>query len=93
MSMTFFSSVLKALGKRLNFESVSNLYGNSFAKDAGKHIQEAHPLMKVSKNRGFFDMIASQAQVVTLDKKDTSKSIAQVSQDMGSDLSWAEGLF
>ena len=33
MSYVWFQSVLAALGKRINFESISNIYGNSFAKD------------------------------------------------------------
>jgi len=46
MAYIWFQSVLEALGKRLNYESVSNLYGNSFAKDAAKLIQGANPLIK-----------------------------------------------
>lgn len=45
MSIEFFTNVLKALGKKLNYESISNLYGNSFAiKDAQKYITKAFPL-------------------------------------------------
>ena len=44
MAYIFFQDVLGALGKKLNYESVSNLYGNSFAKDADKIIQKLYPL-------------------------------------------------
>ena len=46
MSIPFFKSVLKALGKSLNYTAVVNLYGNAFAKDAGKAIEQANPLHK-----------------------------------------------
>lgn len=46
MSLIWFNKVLESLGKRLNFESISCLYGNSFAKDAAEVIQGANPLQK-----------------------------------------------
>ena len=46
MAYIWFNKVLEALGKRLNYESISNLYGNSFAKDSAKLIQAANPLIK-----------------------------------------------
>jgi hypothetical protein len=52
MSYIFFQAVLDALGKKLNYESISNLYGNSFAKDAAKLIQAANPLLKQGTNPG-----------------------------------------
>lgn len=91
MSMPFFNSVLSAIGRRLNYESVSNLYGNSFCKDAGKYIQEAYPLTKIKKiNSGMMNLF-SQAQVVkaSSDNKDNVKKALE--KDLG-DLSWAEGL-
>lgn len=44
MSLSLFESVLEELGKKLNYEAVSNAMGNSFAKDAWKMVQEAFPL-------------------------------------------------
>lgn len=46
MAYIWFNQVLEALGKRLNYESISNLYGNSFAKESAKIIQGANPLHK-----------------------------------------------
>lgn len=46
MAYTWFQSVLEALGKKINYESISNIYGNSFAKDAAKLVQAANPLIK-----------------------------------------------
>lgn len=58
MSFNFFNDVLKFLGKRINYEAVANLYGNSFAKDAGKAIQDANPLYKPPKiGRGMMTML------------------------------------
>ena len=49
MSYIFFQSVLGALGKRLNFESLSNMYGRTTfdkksAKETQKIIIESNPL-------------------------------------------------
>ena len=44
MSYIWFELILQALGKRLNFESIVNLLGNSFAKDAAKAVAAANPL-------------------------------------------------
>lgn len=46
MAMIWFNAVLESLGKKLNFESISSLYGNSLAKDAANIIQSANPLVK-----------------------------------------------
>lgn len=85
MSMAFFNSVLSALGKKLNFESVSNLYGNSFAKDAGKYVTEANPLFKPPKVGKAFADILNDATIITFEKKNV--------KDTFGDVSWAEGLF
>lgn len=90
MSMNFFNSVLAQLGRKLNYESISNLYGNSFCKDASKYIEQAYPLTKQNKiGRGFADMLA-KTTVVKLKKP--ADAIKAVSKDLG-DVSWAEGLF
>ena len=57
MSYVWFQSVLEALGKRLNYESISNIYGNSFAKKAGEIVQQAYPLSKQHKGAGLMGMI------------------------------------
>lgn len=92
MSMPFFNNVLSAIGRRLNYESVSNLYGNSFCKDASKYIQEAYPLTKLKKIGSGMASLFAQATIIkasSTDKKETEKALAK---DLG-DLSWAEGLF
>ena len=45
MAYIWFNLVLEALGKRINYESISNLYGNSFTKDAAKLVQQSNPLI------------------------------------------------
>ena len=91
MSIPFFNDVLSAIGRRLNYESVSNLYGNSFCKDAGKYIQEAYPLTKAKKvNSGLMSML-SKATIIKASsdtKENTQKALAK---DLG-DISWADGL-
>lgn len=77
MSIPFFNDVLAALGKKLNYETVSNLYGNAFAKDAGQYISEAHPLIKHSKlGNKMLSMMAS-APVMDISKM---KQMAQDSK-------------
>ena len=92
MSYVWFNNVLKALGKRIAFESISNLYGNSFAKDANKYIQEANPLNgKNGKHagNGGVDALTGKISVVKLDKsKDSGTSLKEISKMLGGDISW-----
>ena len=44
MAYIWFKLILGALGKKLNYESLSNLLGNAFAKDASKLVSAANPL-------------------------------------------------
>lgn len=91
MSIPFFNDVLAALGRRLNYESISNLYGNSFCKDASKYIQEAYPLTKVNKlGSGLVDLF-SKSTIVKLNSENTNETKKALSKDLG-DISWAEGL-
>lgn len=46
MSYIWFNMVLESLGKRINFESISNIYGNSFCKEPQKIVLAANPLLK-----------------------------------------------
>lgn len=92
MSIPFFNSVLSAIGRRLNYESISNLYGNSFCKDAGKHIQDAYPLSPVKKiNSGMMNML-SQATIIKMDNVSTDSTVDVIGKQLGGDVSWAEGL-
>lgn len=92
MSIPFFNSVLTAIGRKINYASVSNLYGNSFCKDAGKYIQEAYPLSPVKKiNSGMMNML-SQATIIRMDSDNTEVATKELGKKLGGDISWAEGL-
>lgn len=82
--------MLTALGKKLNFESISNLYGNSFAKDSAKVIQGANPLLKNGgkPNTGVMGLMG-KIKIVDVSSKEASKQA--IKQQLG-DISWAEGL-
>lgn len=91
MSYVWFNLVLEALGKRINFESVSNLYGNAFAKDAGKIVPGANPLIK---NGGKKDtgIMGLTGQIKVIEASSKEAQIKSAEKQLG-DLSWAEGLF
>lgn len=91
MSYVWFQSVLAALGKRLNFESISNLYGNAFAKDAGKLIPAANPLLK---NGGKVDtgVMGLMGKIKIIDSKSEEAKKTALKKQLG-DISWAEGIF
>ena len=92
MAYIWFNAVLEALGKRLNYESVSNLYGNSFAKDAAKVIQAANPLLKNGgkTNTGVMGLMG-QIKIIKSDDKEAAKKAAE--RQLGGKFDWAEGLF
>lgn len=94
MAYVWFNLVLEALGKRLNYESISNLYGNSFAKDAGKHIQAANPLTKNGgkSNAGIMGLMGQIKIVKQADNASAEGLRKAVEAELG-DTSWAEGLF
>lgn len=86
MSYIWFNLVLEALGRRLNYESISNLYGNSFAKDSSKIVQGANPLAKMHIQKGVGIMgIASKIKVIN-----SKNSKEQIANQLGN-ISWAEG--
>ena len=92
MSIPFFNSVLSAIGRKLNYDSVSNLYGNSFCKDAGKYIQEAYPLAPIKKvSSGIMNMLSS-ATIIKMDTENTDIATQEIGKKLGGDVSWAEGL-
>lgn len=91
MSYVWFQAVLEALGKRINYESISNILGNSFAKDAGKLVQAANPLLKNGASGGSgVQSLTGQIKIVGAGNKEAQK--AAVEKQLG-DISWAEGLF
>ena len=77
----------------MNFESISNLYGNSFAKDSAKVVQAANPLLKNGgkTNTGVMGLMG-QIKIIKSEDKDVTKKAAQ-KQLGGGNLDWAEGLF
>lgn len=91
MSYVWFQAVLSALGKRVNFESISNLYGNSFAKDSAKVIHAANPLLSSNAQQGA-GVMSLMGQIKIVGAGDAKAQRKSAEQQLG-DLSWAEGLF
>jgi len=90
MSYIWFNQVLEALGKRINYESISNIYGNSFAKDSAKIVQAANPLLKNGgkPNTGVMGLMG---QIKVIDTKSKTAQEQAIKKQLG-DISWAEGL-
>ena len=92
MPYIWFQAVLAALGKRINFESISNIYGNSFAKDSAKIVQAANPLLKNGgKSSAGIASLAGSIKVIKANDKEAAKTAVQ--DKLGSSFDWAEGLF
>lgn len=91
MTYVWFNLILEALGKRLNYESISNIYGNSFAKDAAKIVQAANPLLKngAASSSSIADL-AGHVSVVSAKTKEEGEALAI--EKLG-DIGWAEGMF
>ncbi len=90
MPYIWFNSVLQALGKRINFESISNMYGRTvFDKKGGeainKAIAHANPLVKenVHNSAAAFLGMPGTLTTVKLDQKE------KANKTMG-DISWFE---
>lgn len=87
MSYVFFQDVLGALGKKLNYESISNLYGRTvFDKKGGdainKMIAQSNPLAKVSTTNSaatFLSMPGSIHVIESGKKEDVSKVLGDTS--------------
>lgn len=75
------------------FESISNLYGNSFAKDASKIITSYNPLSKGGTGSGMGGMAQLAASITVIETKDKDVAKASVETQLHGDTSWAEGLF
>lgn len=92
MAYIWFNLVLEALGKRINFESISNLYGNSFAKEAGKIVTEANPLLKHG-GASSAGIMGLMGKIQVIDATKSSKEAqARAEKKILGDTSWAEGL-
>lgn len=94
MSIPFFNDVLGALGKKLNFESVSNIFGNSFAKDSSKIVNEAFPLAKKKKKNTMIETMKN-VQIIKMApaKKDENGNEAATPPPnlFGGMVDWADG--
>ena len=90
MAYIWFQAVLEALGKRLNYESISNLYGNSFAKDSAKIVQAANPLLKQGAGTGNAaqTLMAMPSKMAIIEGPAEAQK-AQAEKAMG-DISWFE---
>ena len=90
MSYIFFQDVLSHLGKRLHFESISNLFGRTiFDKKSGdsvnKMIAQANPLIKASTTNSaatFLSMPGTMAIIESGHKEEATKALG--------DMSWFE---
>lgn len=93
MSYIWFNDVLEALGKRINYESISNLYGNSFAKDASKAVQAANPLVKNGGKRagGIMDLVG-KTKIIDMSASNSKDAAKKALKEQLGDVSWAEGL-
>ena len=77
MSYIFFQDVLEALGKKLNFESISNMYGKTvFDKKGGeainKMIAQANPLTKPNATGNSAQTLLSMPGRTSIIKKDSN---------------------
>lgn len=88
MSFIWFNLVLEALGKKLNYESISNLYGNSFAKDSADIISRCNPLIKTKPKNTLVDYMKG----VTIVKSDGTENTGDLSglEDVLGDMSWID---
>lgn len=79
MSINFFHDVLSALGKKINYESMSHLYGNSFAKKVDKYLSKLYPLKSSHKDNvsGFAQMINSSKITKISAKGKTNADLAK----------------
>ena len=92
MSYVFFQAVLDALGKKINFESISNMYGKTvFDKKGGnainKMIQEANPLTKVSTTNSAATFLSMPGTMAIIEAGADRKAVGE--KALG-DISWFE---
>lgn len=93
MAYIWFNAVLESLGKRINFESVSNMYGRtSFDKKSAQEIQkliiEANPLHKKGgTGNAAQTLINMPSKMVIVESGDRDTQLKQAEKKMG-DMSW-----
>lgn len=86
MSIIWFHSILDAIGKKINYEAISCLYGNSFAKDVSDVVSSVNPLKKQVHKNSMAALFASGAATVPAVKTITNKK--EMEDELG-DISWA----
>lgn len=89
MTYIFFNDVLAALGKKINFDSISNMYGRTvFDKKSGdainKMIEKANPLVKPSTTNSAQTLLSMPGKT-TIIRKDKENS--QMKDFLG-DMDW-----
>lgn len=94
MTYIFFNDVLAALGKKINFDSISNMYGRTvFDKKSGdainKMIEKANPLYKPSTTNSGSAMLSLPGSVAIIEAGVHQKEQAQ--KKLG-DMSWFEDM-
>lgn len=92
MSYLFFNDVLAALGKKINFESISNMYGKTvFDKKGGdsinKMIQQANPLTRQSTTNSAATLLSMPGSIAIIESGANQKE--QATKALG-DMSWFE---
>lgn len=92
MTYIFFQDVLAALGKRLNYESLSNMYGRTvFDKKGGEAInriiQQANPLTKVNTTNSAATFLSMPGTMTIIESGKNQKE--QATKALG-DMSWFE---
>ena len=95
MAYIWFNSVLEALGKRINFESISNYYGKTvFDKKGGeainKMVADANPLVK-NGSRTNTGVMGLMGQIKIIDTKTEDAKKFALKKQLGN-IDWAEGL-
>lgn len=92
MAYIFFQDVLAALGKKINFESISNLFGRTvFDKKGGeatnKMIQQANPLIKASTTNSAAVLLSMPGGMTIIESGANQKK--EAANALG-DMSWFE---
>ena len=92
MSYIFFQDVLAALGKKINYESISNLFGRTvFDKKGGeainKMVQQANPLVKASTTNSAATFLSMPGSMTIIESGSNQKE--QATKALG-DMSWFE---
>lgn len=94
MSYVFFQNVLDALGKKLNYECVSNMLGRTVLdKKAGdsinKIVDQANPLSKPSTSNSASVLMAMPSTMTVIKSGSKDQQMKKVQDQMG-DTSWFE---